>query len=112
MNRAIFLKEMKWVGRVRHYRLEPPLVVERWDGELLQMQYIVVSAANVFDMGVMETMAFAADEDGEVTDWTELACIRGEDDNDGALRELGYVEVRELPNTDLPRLRPGPVEGT
>ena len=61
------------------YRLDPPCC---------NIEYVVVSA--VCNSLVHETMIFAANEDGEVTDWSDLACVRDSTDHARCLKELGY----------------------
>lgn len=41
-------------------------------------RYIVTSYVNRPSADIHETMAFAADSSGRITDWLDLACCRGE----------------------------------
>lgn len=96
------------------YRLSRPMPYgNRWwddqeDGDAVTTtQYVVVSAiaslTNTFHLdGAMsllnesmsrpETMVFAADEEGEVIDWTEMACVRAFDPQ-AALRDMGVGAI-------------------
>ncbi|MDD6567008.1 MAG: hypothetical protein PUF11_09540 [Parafannyhessea umbonata] len=59
-----------------------------------RIQYIPEPYGPFRDL-VNETMAFVADEHGNVLDWTELGCIRDEDATDGSLlEELGCEVAR------------------
>jgi hypothetical protein len=65
-------------GDARLYRLDPPFAGHR---------YVIASAVTEF---VVETLVFPADESGEVTDWGDIAGVRGETDHAAALADLGY----------------------
>lgn len=67
------------------YRLDPPID---------DHEYVVVSSVSeAFDTGKPETMVFAADKDGEIVDWADLAVARNSEDHAEALSLLGYEEV-------------------
>lgn len=81
------------------YRVDPPIGVFEWDDDYEKMievgahSLVVVSQANV-PMSGWETYIFPCGEDGEVTDWGELAgSRRGFYHPDDLLRELGYEVV-------------------
>jgi hypothetical protein len=66
-------------------------------------EYMVVSTVNLsqaflggYATAGEETMAFAADEQGEVTDWGELACANGEGSRADVIEQLasGHREAR------------------
>lgn len=84
----VTLKKGGWTGNARLYRCEPPMPTE--DGPT---EYVVVSATVAWMSGP-ETYIFAADKDGNITNWCELpGSFRGGLDHDEALRGAGY-EVR------------------
>jgi hypothetical protein len=96
------------------YRLSRPMPYgNRWsdnqeDGEVVATtQYVVVSALAALtdtfyldgamsslnaSMSRPETMVFAADEAGEVIDWTDMACVRAFDPQ-AALRDMGVGAI-------------------
>lgn len=69
------------------YRLDPPYLPVYGDA----VEYVVASSVDyAFDTGSPETLVFAADENGEVSDWTDLAVVHGEEDHEQAISNLGY----------------------
>jgi hypothetical protein len=93
---AHHVRDLTEDGSVALYRMSPPMLNERFDhetGEYIETrdEYVVASAVTVFWSGP-ETYLFSADEDGEVTDWVELAgSFRGALDHAKALAGAGYV---------------------
>lgn len=79
-------------GDARLYRLSPPLLR---DGKVMTTEEHVVVSAVVFADG-LETYIFAADENGEITEWGELeGSFRGDLDHVRALKKAGYRVVHE-----------------
>lgn len=74
-------------GEKRLYRCEPPMVAEEGPAE-----FVVVSAIGfAFDTGRPETYIFAADSEGDVTNFTDLpGSFQGDFDHHEALRRAGY----------------------
>ena len=69
-------------GKRAVYRLSKPIVNEHG-----YTSYVCADFAYTFDHGP-ETMLFACDENGYVTDWEDLWCDYGETvSNDAAIRE-------------------------
>jgi len=86
MKHATFIREVvDWKGEAYLYKLEP--------GGDCPHEYVVVSATDVV-LGIAagpETYIFAADSNGEVTDWMELpGSFKGALDHVGALARAGY----------------------
>lgn len=81
--------QLQWpetaVGVRALFKMEPPLEVS--EGEL--HEYVVVSALDDPD-GMPGTFVFAANESGEIVNWSELDGTKGEKDIWAALRHLGY----------------------
>ena len=72
------------------YFLDPPLKVNN-NYLAVCADFVYVSMADTFDHGP-ETMAFECTEEGDVTDWTDIACIRKMDSVD-LLEIMGYTIV-------------------
>lgn len=67
--------------------------IEGWRGDASLYKcgdvYFIVSAVN--NVFAHETMAFAADEHGNLTDgWMDVACIDGVMDHKSLLQQMGY----------------------
>lgn len=102
MKTATFVKQLteNFRGDARLYKLSEPLREDdKWwsDGRgnraEARYDYVVVSAANVFDDGP-ETYIFGADKDGKILSWAELSgSFRGAFDHVRALRDAGYEIV-------------------
>lgn len=74
-------------GDWRFFMLNPPLEGHR---------FVIVSASVVPYSGP-ETYIFAADEEGQITGWTELeGSSSGSLDHVQALRDAGYETITEL----------------
>jgi len=73
------------------WRCEPPFQCVGWDGELEPAEpteYVITSAVNAMFSGA-ETYIFAADAEGNVTDWGELpGSYRGGYDHEKAIAGL------------------------
>lgn len=108
MATATFVKQHNGNGDGRVYRCDPPMPAHDWFGgdadhnveecsgaaPCESTEYVWVSAANVVYSGP-ETYIFACDEDGEVTDWSELpGSLRGDLNHEAALTGAGY-EIKE-----------------
>lgn len=94
---AKLVKELdNFAGKAGLYKLDPPMKYTKWDFETdeeveYKTEYVVVSPANVMFSGP-ETYIFASDENGEVTDWMELAgSFRGGLNRERALNKAGYI---------------------
>lgn len=83
-------------GVWQHYRLDPPMTYcDCYEcslgGGCEVAEYVIVSAANVPYSGP-ETYIFSADENGNVTNWSELpGSYRGDLDHENALHRAGYA---------------------
>lgn len=86
----LFRKPQGERGKMRFYRLDPPLQ----DEELGPVEYVLVSAV-IAPLSGPETYIFPADRDGNIVSWGELeGSYRGGLDHDAALARAGY-EVSE-----------------
>ena len=93
MRTATYLREVNPAARgdQKLYRLDPPMPMGEWsNADFAETTFVVVSAANVPYCGP-ETYIFAADADGNVTDWGALdGSFQGDMDHEEALRNAGY----------------------
>ena len=77
-------------GNQKLYKLDPPMTVTDWDDEntIEVHEYVVVSATYAFGP---ETYIFPADENGEVTSYSELdGSYQGGLNHEQALNNAGY----------------------
>lgn len=88
---ATFIKNLDG-ERQRLYRCDPPLAGQNLDDETPAPthEYVMSSRA----LYAYEVYLFAADADGEVTNWVELpGSLKSVNDVEEPLRELGYTIV-------------------
>ena len=84
---ATYLREADgFTGDARLYRLSEPLE---------DSSYVIVSAVPfAFDTGMAETYLFSANEEGDVTSWSDLdGSFQGAMDHARALANAGYEIV-------------------
>ena len=103
-NKAILIKKLDgFTGDARLYRLDPPLIMKDYDGNVIldkkgnatAHQYVVVSATDAMFSGP-ETFIFPANKTGNITSWSELnGSFKGDLDHEEALRNAGYSIVEE-----------------
>lgn len=99
-NTATFVKVVRSVDTPERflsqhlYKLSDPVQFDA-DDEIIQTDYVVVSASHIVFDGrdiTRETYIFPADEQGNVVDWTELrGSMRGTLDHSAALMAGGYT---------------------
>lgn len=84
-----------WAGDMRMYRLDPPYLQRDFDEQdTREVEYVMVSAAEVPYGGGPETYIFEGDGQGEVANWSEMdGSFQGELDHEKALLGLGYRVV-------------------
>ena len=75
MGTAKFIKDVscKFKGDMRLYEVEPPMKYDHWHGDsetTERCSKVVVSAVHTWSGP--ETYIFAADDEGNVLDWSEL----------------------------------------
>ena len=98
MKRALRMPlEGNWKGDARLYRLEPPYVGQdpysSNEGDLMQVEYVIVSAATMPFSGP-ETFIFPASAEGEVQEWLEMeGSFKGGLNHRKALKNIGYEVV-------------------
>lgn len=92
MNTARFIKVVEGPGEKALYELNPPTNRSLDRGSA---RFVVVSAVNAPYSGA-ETYIFAADEYGNVIDWSELeGSYRGGYSHAHALEGAGYTVVKD-----------------
>ena len=62
------------------------------DGAYIVTSSVRISAHHYTDIIISETLAFPADDAGNVTDWGEIG-VSTYDDHDGAINDAGYKVI-------------------
>lgn len=91
-------------GRQLLYKLDPPLEWMGWgedeEDQPQSTEYVIVSAVDA-PLSGPETYIFAADAEGNITDWGELeGSYRGGFDHEQALAGAGYEVVTGTGGSD------------
>lgn len=96
-----YMHNANTMGHAEAYRLDPPREVTRWDFETdedITTEHSLVVVSAVDNYYAHETLVFPSDENGQISDFTEIFGIRDTTDHAEVLGIMGY-EIAHDPAT-------------
>lgn len=88
-----YMHNANTMGHAEAYRLDPPREVTRWDFETdedITTEHSLVVVSAVDNYYAHETLVFPSDENGQISDFTEIFGIRDTTDHAEVLGIMGY----------------------
>lgn len=88
-----YMHNANTLGHAESYRLDPPVAITRWDYRTdtdITTEYSLVVVSAVNNAYAHETMVFPSDEDGQISDFSELWLNQGSTDHVETLAFKGY----------------------